>query len=357
MKLGIIGLPQTGKKTLFGLLTGNAPSDAAAAQKKALPGFAPIRDDRFTALARMYGPKKETPAQIDLLLMPKIEKNPESDTPLFREMADVDAVCHVVRAFSDEAVYHIDGSTDPVRDIDAINGEFLLHDLLFIEKRLERMVREPKKKADPSAKREEEIMAAFKEQLERDLPLRLVPLAPDDRKIIRSYPLLTLKKLFIVLNVDDTAAADDSLMRRVNERFASHEIGIMQVAARMEGEISLLESEEEKRAFMDDAGIREPALNVLSRLAMDSLGLISFFTVGKDEVKQWLVRKGSSAPEAAGVIHSDIQRGFIRAEVIKYRDLIDLGSEEAVKKAGKLHVMGKDYIVEDGDIASFRFNV
>ncbi len=357
MKLGIIGLPQTGKKTLYNLLTGLRADDASAGIKKTAQGFGRIRDIRFDRLSAMYCPRKETPAQIELLLLPKIEKNPESDTPLFREIADADAVCHVVRAFTDESVYHLDGSVNPVRDIESINGELLLHDLLFVEKRLERMAKETKKKNDALSRREEEMLGLFKEQLEKDLPLRLLSLSPDDLKIIRSYPFLTLKKLFIVLNVDDRAIADDSLGREISARFAASGIDVMQVSAKMEGEIAGLDDEDERKEFMAESGISEPALNVLSKLAMNSLELISYFTVGKDEVRQWLVRKGSTAPEAAGVIHSDIQRGFIRAEVIKYPELADLGSEEAVKKAGKLYVMGKDYLVEDGDIISFRFNV
>ena len=357
MKLGIIGLPQTGKKNLFELLTGSPINETQLASGKPLLGFASIRDHRFEKLASMYKPKKETPAQIELVLLPKIEKNPETDEKLYRETADADAICHVVRAFEDDSIYHIDGSVNPVRDIEAVNAEFILHDLLFAEKRIERIVKESKKRNDPAVKNEEILMKQFMEHLEQDKPLRLLDLSEEESKLIRGYPLLTLKKLFLVCNVSEDSITDQSLLDQINARFSGQGIKSIMVSATMEKEISLLDSAEEREEFMKDAGITEPSLNLLSRVAMESLGLMSYFTVGSDEVRQWQVRQGSTAPEAAGAIHSDIQRGFIRAEVIKYNDLVEAGSEEAVKKAGKLMTMGKDYIVEDGDIISFRFNV
>lgn len=357
MKLGIIGLPQTGKKTLFELLTGTALNENQHSGGKLLLGFAAIRDQRFKKLAAMYKPKKETPAQIELVLLPKIEKNPETDAKLYREIADADAVCHVVRAFEDDSIYHIDGSVNPLRDIEAVNAEFILNDLLFAEKRIERIMKESKKRNDQAAKNEELLMKRFMEHLEQDMPLRLFDLSAEEAKLIRGYPLLTFKKLFLVCNVSEKAITDTGLINEINARFAGQGIQTIMVSATMEKEISLLDSAEEREEFMKDAGIAEPSLNALSRVAMESLGLMSYFTVGSDEVRQWQIRRGSTAPEAAGVIHSDIQRGFIRAEVIKYDDLIEAGSEEAVKKAGKLLTMGRDYIVEDGDIISFRFNV
>ena len=357
MKLGIIGLPQTGKKNLFELLTGSALTETQLAGNKAVLGYAVIRDSRFDSLVSMYRPKKQTPAQIDLVLLSKIEKNPQSDAQLFREIEDVDAICHIVRAFTDESIYHIDGSVAPLRDIATVNDEFVLHDLLFVEKRLERIEKESKKRNDLSVKKEEDLLRRFQVELEKDRPLRLVEISEEESMIIKSYPFLTRKKLLLVCNINDSAINDDSLIREVMAGFGALGVDVMQVSAQMEKEIASLENPEDRKEFMDDAGITEPALHVLSRMAMDSLGLISFFTVGDDEVKQWQIPAGSTAPQAAGVIHSDIERGFIRAEVIRYQDLIDAGSEENVKKAGKTYTMGRDYIVQDGDIISFRFNV
>lgn len=357
MKLGIIGLPQTGKKLLFQLLSGTDLSATVIDPQKPLTGIAEIRDTRFDRLVSMYSPKKEAPARIDLKLLPRFETGTDKENTLFREIADSDALLHVVRAFEDESVYHVNGDLDPRRDIEAVNGELCLQDLLFIEKRLERIERDRKKKEDPRLKEEEALMNRFREHLEEDLPLRTLAITDEERLLISGYPFMTFKKMLVVLNTGEDEIGDETIAANIAETFTSQEIDIMTVPVKLEHEIALLETEEEQKEFMEEAGITESALSRLSALAMKSLGLMSYFTVGEDEVKQWLLRIGSTAPEAAGVIHSDIQRGFIRAEVMKYADLTELGSEEAVKKAGKFLVMGKDYIVEDGDIISFRFNV
>jgi len=352
MKLGIIGLPQTGKKTLFELLTGSAPSPADA--QKGSAGVADIRDSRFLALSRMYNPKKETPARIDMQLLPKLDPGTARD---FRDVADADALCHVVRVFQDDSIYHASGSVDPARDIETVNGELFLNDLVFIEKRLDRIEKDRKKKEDKRLQDEAELLNRFRTHLEADLPLRTLTITDEEKKLISGYPFLTRKKMLVVLNTGDDTSKNAGLMESLSLKFTTMEIDIMQVPAKLELEIAMLDSEEERVEFMKDAGITVSALEQLSMLAMTSLGLMSYFTVGKDEVRQWLVRRNATAPEAAGAIHSDIQRGFIRAEVIKYADLMSLKSEDEVKKAGKLYVMGKDYIVEDGDIINFRFNV
>nr|HOP64590.1 DUF933 domain-containing protein [Spirochaetota bacterium]HPJ36340.1 DUF933 domain-containing protein [Spirochaetota bacterium] len=230
-------------------------------------------------------------------------------------------------------------------------------DLIFIEKRFERIEAARKRKAEPKLDVEEELLNRMKSHLEEEKHLRSFSFTEEEEKLLSGYPFITAKEILVVLNVGDNDISDTALIEKVKSMLAPLSIEVMQVSAKLEAEISALDSEEEQNEFMADAGITEPALNTLSFLAMKTLGLISFFTVGKDEVRQWQVRSGSSAPEAAGAIHSDIQRGFIRAEVMKYGDLIDLGSEEELKKAGKFHVMGKDYIVVDGDIINFRFNV
>ena len=349
MKLGIIGLPQTGKKVLFELLTGTKDNET----QKSVSGIAAMKDLRFDKLVEMYKPKKEVPARIDIKLLPKIELSSDKNADFFREIADVDALCHVVRVFKNESIYHVSGSINAPRDITSINSELLLNDLIFIEKRLEKIDKDRKKKDDKRLKEEQDLMNKFKGHLESELPLRLLTLEKEEEALISGYPLLTLKKIMVLLNVDDL---DSSLLTELCEKFKDQDIDFMLISALLEKEIAALDYED-RAEFMKDAGITESALNQISAHSMKLLGLISFFTVGKDEVRQWLIRKSSSAPEAAGAIHSDIQRGFIRAEVTKYNDLIEFGNEEGVKKAGKFYVMGKDYIVEDGDIINFRFNV
>lgn len=359
MKLGIIGLPQTGKKSLFELLTSHHSSISAHEAHKTVAGQAEIRDARFDNLVKLFEPKKEVSAKIDLLLFPKIETATLKEENILSEIALVDAICHVVRAFEDESIYHIRGSVNPERDIEDVNSELLLHDLLFIEKRMERIEKssQSKRKGDKEIADEIRLLEKFREHLEKDLHLRTLETSPEEEKIIASYPFLTRKKMLVALNVGDENSGNSKVPEELWKKYSSLNLDIMQVSAKLEREISELDSPEEREEFMKEAGISEPALNRLSQLSMKSLGLISFFTVGKDEVRQWLVRNGAMAPEAGGVIHSDIERGFIRAEVMKYEDLIEQGSEEALKKSGKFYLHGKDYTVIDGDIVHYRFNV
>ena len=354
MKLGIIGLPNSGKKTLFKLLTGvkvNAP------EAKSIPGTAEMRDTRFTYLTNFYKPKKNGPAQIVMELMPDLDKRVIQEGAIFKDIANLDAICFVARSFKDEAIYHVNGSVNAERDIDEITGELILHDLLFIEKRLERLLKNVKKPSADLAKKEEALLLNFKQHLEKDMPLRTCEISEDDEKLILSYPFITLKEMIIAINSDDNELSDLSLRDRISAKYESHKIKVMQISAKLEAEIQALESDDERAEFMAASGISESAVNQLSRLCMEALGLISFFTVGEDEVKQWLIRKDSKAPEAAGAIHSDIERGFIRAEVMKYDEFVEHGSEEKLKQAGKYYIMGKDYTVGDGDLISFRFNV
>lgn len=356
MKIGIVGLPQCGKKTLFQLLTG-VEAQLEAQEIKPIPGTANIRDIRFDFLAELYDPRRRVPAQIIVELLPDLDSRVMKESDIFKDAASLDALCHIVRSFQDDTIYHVSGSVDPERDMEVIDGEFILHDLIFIEKRMERIVRGVKQGMKDQQKKEESVMIMFKEHLESDLPLRVLDIPQDIKKLTASYPFITSKEMVVALNTSDNMLHKMELLHRIQEKYSGHGINMMQISAKLEGEIAQLESDEEKKDFMEASGIEEPAINQLSRLCMDALGLISFFTVGKDEVRQWLVKKSSYAPEAAGAVHSDIERGFIRAEVIKYDDLFRLGSEDKVKQAGKLHVMGRDYQIEDGDIINFRFNV
>ncbi|MEE4242140.1 MAG: DUF933 domain-containing protein [Desulfopila sp.] len=356
MKIGIIGLPQTGKKTLFQTLTGNQIREQAGPPKP-LPGNAEIIDERFDALVKLYSPKSEIRAKIELMLLPKMEQENIAKGDIFKDIADVDAICHIIRDFEDESVYHAAGSVDAIRDMEMVCGELLMHDQIFVEKRIERIELALKKKKDDKQEKELLLLKRMLEHLEQENPLRLMELSADDESFLRSYPLITRKELILAFNVSEENLDSTALLDKIAEKCRAEKMEAMLVSAQVESEIALLDTLEEKQAFLEDLGIQEAALGILTRLCLKALGLISFFTVGEDEVRQWLVRRNSPAPVAAGVIHSDLQRGFIRAEVMKYDELMLHGSEAELKKAGKMNLEGKEYIVQDGDILNIRFKV
>ncbi|MFC1479968.1 redox-regulated ATPase YchF [Candidatus Omnitrophota bacterium] len=357
MKIGIIGLPQTGKKTLFEILTNRKAMENEIASKKPIKGVVEVKDPRFDMLAKTYKPKKEVRARIEIEILPKLEKDTISEGGVFTDINELDAICHVVRAFKDESIYHVEGSVDPKRDIDSVNSELILHDLVFIEKRMENIEKKAKQLKEESVEKEKALLVKLKAHLEKELPLRLIDLSADEIKIISSYPFVTRKTVIVALNISEEDLNNAALIEELKRDYQGAAIDIMQISAKVESEISNLESAEEREQFLKELGIKEPAVDALSRLLIKALNLISFFTVGSDEVRQWTTRSGSTAPEAAGVIHTDLQRGFIRAEVIKYSDFIMYTSETKVKEAGKLYVKGKDYIVEDGDMLDIRFSV
>jgi GTP-binding protein YchF len=355
MKLGLVGFPQTGKRTLFRLLTGKDPS--ASGKKGNCWGLANVRDERFDRLVEIYSPRLETPAQIEFLLLPDLDSVASRNEEILRGLEHVDVICHLVRTFRDEAVFHIHGTVDPRRDILAFNEDLQLNDLLFIEKRLERIEKEQGRKKDvQKAALERDLLTRMKEHLEGGHFLRTLALAEEERKLIGSYPLLTRKAVIIVLNVGEDELDRSVRIDSVREELRDFDFEWIAVSAKIEEELSQLEAAE-RRTFLEELQLDQPALDRLTVLCYRTLGLISFFTVGPDEVRAWTNRQGALAPQAAGVIHSDFEHGFIRAEVMKYQDLIRHGSEQKVREVGKLLVKGKDYVVEDGDIISFLFNV
>jgi len=356
MKLGIIGLPQTGKKTLFQILTGNELREQSGPPKP-LPGIAEIIDPRFDALVKLYSPKSQVRAKIELMLLPKIEQENIAKGHIFKDIADVDAVCHVVRVFEDESVYHAEGSVDPIRDMEMVNSELIMHDQIFVEKRIERIEIAIKKIKDEKQEKELVLLRKMLDHLEQEIPLRLMEFSHDDEMLIKSYPFITKKELILAFNVSEEELKTNKILDKVADFCREQKIEAMIVSAQVESEIALLDSDEEKQIFLEDLQIEEAALGILTRLCLRALGLVSFFTVGEDEVRQWLVRRNSSAPVAAGVIHSDLQRGFIRAEVMKYAELMQYGNEAELKKVGKMNLEGKEYIVNDGDILNIRFKV
>ncbi|MBN1870192.1 MAG: redox-regulated ATPase YchF [Candidatus Omnitrophica bacterium] len=357
MKIGIIGLPQVGKKTLFELLTGGKLPEGHGAGQEVKIGSARIRDNRFDRLVEMYKPRRSVPAAIDVIVMPKFDKETVSSGEFLKSLEKCDALCHIVRAFSDESVFHVDGSVDPLRDIQNVYSELILGDLILTEKRIERIALDQKKGAtNPGQGKEKEILDGMKKLLDDNLPLINFPMDADDRKLMSSYQFLTRKPVIIVLNVDDGKIADTALLEQVKAKYKNYGTKVMQISAKIESELASLDAGEQE-TFLKDLNITESALNQLSALCFEALGLISFFTVGEDEVRAWTVKRNTLAPDAAGAIHTDLQRGFIRAEVMKTSELFELGSETKLKEAGKVMLKGKDYIVEDGDIMHVRFNV
>lgn len=356
MQLGLIGLPQSGKKTLLRLLT-RVDAREASSVAGAVPGVCPVRDPRLQRLASLYHPSKVTPATIQYLLMPDLTKDSKSNQELLKALALVDALALVVRAFEDDRVFHLDGSVDALRDIAAGETELILNDLLFVEKRLERIAKEQSRRTGADRSKEQAVLTKLHAHVDHELPLRTLALSPEEEQGLSGVPLLSRKPLVIILNVGEGRLQDRRLAESVRERYGSHQMHVVQVSAKIEEELAQLDDPSERAAFLEELGIAESAIDGLTRVSYEALGLISYFTVGSDEVRAWTVHRGASASEAGGAIHSDIERGFIRAELMKYDDLVALGSEQAVASAGKAQLKGKEYLVEDGDILNFRFNV
>ena len=355
MKLGLIGFPQVGKRTLFMLLTGQNVNEEKGQEE--IIGLAKVRDARFDRLVRLYAPRKETPAQMEFVLLPDLDNLGSRNAALLQALANVDVICHMVRAFQDETIFHVQGSIDPARDFLFFNGELQLNDLIFIEKRLERIKKEyPRLKEKKKSDAETDLLLRMRDHLESNRFLRTFPLTKEDKKLISGYPFLTLKALVVVLNVDEEILKHPDRISALTKDFPPEDFRSIAVSAKIEQEISLLEGDD-RAEFLGELNIDKPALDQLTLLCFQSLGLISFFTVGSDEVRAWTILQGSLAPYAGGAIHSDIQRGFIRAEIMKYDDLAEMGSEQKIKEAGRFMQKGKEYMVEDGDIINFLFNV
>ena len=360
MEIGIIGLPQTGKKTLFRLLTDGTSADGQGMQhaaKKPNVGLSKVHDDRLLKLAARYNPRAVTPALIKYLLLPGLSKNSQENREALKAISTVDAICHVVRAFKDETVFHVDGTVDPLRDITYVQSELLLADLIFSESRVEHLEKEVKRKNDPAREKELHLMRSIVEHLSSEKPLRLMALDNEEKKILNAYPLLTRKNLIVALNVHENDLASDALLQRAEDACGKDGIHCVKVSLKIEEELAAIENNEERMTFCSELGIIRSALEQITRLSYDALDRISFFTVGEDEVRAWTIPSNAFAPQAGGTIHSDIERGFIRAEHMHYDDLIACGSEQKVKEAGRLSLKGKDYQVQDGDILNFLFNV
>jgi len=357
MRLGIIGLPNSGKTTIFTALTrGNLPTGAATSgQFEVNTAVVNVPDPRVDKLSEMYKPRKTTYTQVTYVDVGGLEKGVGEGglKGQFRnELAQVDGFVHVVRAFQDENVPHPYETVDPKRDIEILDGEFLLTDLVTVESRIEKLEAELRRKgrtAEKAVTDEMEVMTRLKNQLEAEQPLRDLGLTEAEIKPLRGYGFLTLKPVLIVLNTDEKNPD-------ITLDYPHEHSKVVALQGKIEAELAQLDPED-AQVFMEEYNIAELSAAKVIRLSYELMSIQSFFTVGEDEVRAWSVSVGATAPEAAGVIHSDLQKGFIRAEVMHYDDLIAAGSEAAMKQQGKLRLEGKDYIVKDGDIVHIRFNV
>jgi GTP-binding protein YchF len=355
MNLGLIGLPQVGKKTVFNLLTGLL-AEKAPSRDGISYGIAMVRDPRIDKLSAMFSPKKTKYAEFELALPPDIQPDNARSAAWLDPIRRCDAIIHVVRAFASDHVFHILNDVNPARDIETVELEFLFADLDMSERRLERLNKELRIKASPQKEKEKELIRRCHEQLQSEQPLRKLEFNDEDMKLIGSLQFLTLKPMITVINVGEDIAAAQQAHAALAEELRARGDKVVFLSADIEQELGELDSAE-RQAFMEDLGIQEPASHRLSRSAFDCLGLISFFTCGPGEVRAWSVTAGATAPQAAGKIHSDLERGFIRAETISYDALVAAGSEKAAKEAKLYKLNGKDYVVKDGDVIEIRFNV
>lgn len=352
-----------GKTSLFNCMS-NTKAEAtsyAFATNKSNIGVIGVPDPRLDVLTEYQPTDKLVPATVDIIDVPGLTKGSSRGegvgNSFLNDIKSSDALIHVLRCFDDDDLPHLEGSIDPVRDWETVNLELQVKDLETVERKITRTEKLLKTGAK-NAKKDIEILKIYRDHLEDFLPARTAPVSESDSEVISDLFLYSAKPVMVVCNVDDESATkDNDYVKRVREALADDNIKILRIAAGLESEITELETKEERLEFLSDYGLTEPSVNVLIREAYDMLNLQSFFTIGKEENRAWTIHKGMTAPEAAGVIHSDLEKGFIRAEVIKYNDFIELKTEQAVKEAGKFHVEGKTYVVEDGDILHIRFNV
>ncbi len=364
MKLGIVGLPNVGKSTLFNAITNAGAEVANYAFCTIEPnvGVVAVPDYRLDELAKMYSPKKITPAVIEFVdiagLVKGASKGEGLGNKFLSHIREVDAVIHVVRCFDNDDIMHVSGSVDPKRDIETINLELILSDIEILDRRIDRTAKAAK--GDKSLLTELEFLKRLKTELENGVSARAVEADDDEKAILADIGLLSAKPVIYACNMseDDFASniENNERYKAVCEIAKAEGAEVLPICAELEAEISSL-SKEEKEMFLSDAGIESGGLDMLIQRSYSLLGLISYLTAGEPEVRAWTIKKGTKAPQAAGKIHSDFERGFIRAEVISFDELMACGSMQAAKEKGKIRSEGKDYVMQDGDIVLFRFNV
>lgn len=369
MKIGIVGLPQVGKTTIFKLLTqGRVDTSSWGNVREAHIGVAQVPDARLDRLAEIVRPKKTTYASVEYVDLPGISRGEGKAAlegrsrdmgPYLNSLKNVDSLLHVVRAFEDPNIPHVEGSVDPGRDMELFEIEMIFSDLAIVEKRLERLEKDRVKIKSRDLETEYEVLLRFKKALESEQPLRELQWTPDEEKRIKGFTFLSAKPVLQAINVADQ---DSFNMEHVVEKYglqkhaAMRHVGITAVCGKIESEIAALPPED-ALLFMEDLGLERSALDRIIRNSYDLLGVFSFYTAGEPEVRAWTIPRGTTAARAAGVIHTDFEKGFIKAEVVAYEDMVELGSFQAARSKGALRLEGRDYIVREGDVILFRFNL
>ena len=364
LKCGIVGLPNVGKSTLFNCISSGKAQSANFPFCTIEPnlGSTNVPDKRLEALADLCKPKSVVPATVDIVDIAGLVKGASRGEGLGNQflanIRETDAILHVLRCFDDGNIVHVDGNVDPVRDKDIVDTELQIKDLETVENRLAKAQKQAKTGGDKDAKKLVDLLERYKEALLAGKSCRTVELTPEEEIVSKDLLLLTNKPVMYICNVDDkSAVVGNKYVEAVREAVKDENAEILIISAKTESEISEMESYEDRQMFLEEMGLSESGSTRLIQGAYKLLGLQTFFTAGADECRAWTIRKGDKAPKAAGVIHTDFEKGFIRAEVIKYEDYISLKSESACRAAGKLNIEGKEYVVKDGDIMHFLFNV
>ena len=361
---GIVGLPNIGKSTLFNAITKSEAlvANYPFATKDPNVGVVEVPDERMVKLVEMFEPDKTIYTTFEFTdiagLVKGASKGEGLGNQFLSHIREVDLICHVARCFMDEDVTHVEGDVDPIRDVEIVNTELIMADLQTVENAISKVERKAKSK-DKVAIAQYDVLVKIQKALEQGQPARVVEYHKDDLELVKSYHLLTNKPIIYIANLseDEIGNPESSANYKKLKEYAEKEgAKVIPICAKIEEELAGLDPEE-KEAFLSDLGIKQAGLDQIIQTAYGMLGLRTFFTVGKPEVRAWTFHEGMKAPECAGVIHTDFQRGFIKAEIYSYDDLMTYGSEQAVKEAGKLRMEGKDYVMEDGDVVFFRFNV
>ena len=363
MKLGIVGLPNVGKSTLFNSITkaGAECANYPFCTIEPNVGVVPVPDERIDVLTKMYHPQKTTHAVIEFVdiagLVKGASKGEGLGNKFLSHIRETDAICEVVRCFEDSNIVHVDGSIDPVRDIETINLELIFADIETVNKRLDKAKKNLK--ADKKYQEEIDLLEKIKENLENGISARAIDFNEDEQALVKDMFLLTTKPILYIANVSEEQLSDaenDPMVKKVKEYASKEKAEVIPLCVKVEEELSGLE-DSDKKEMLEMLGLEESGLDKVIKKSYDLLGLMSFLTAGEPEVRAWTIKKGTKAPQAAGKIHSDIERGFIKAEVVSFKDLVEQGSMSAAREKGLVRSEGKEYVMQDGDIVLFKFNV